>query len=299
MFDAFIVDFLLTTPNHLVAFPASFLLSCSDLVAKTPKTPGVRAYYETLQRVFALESSLLTGVLPHYGERRANDELRVREFLRRVLPRRFSIGTGFIVCSKEGVPPSPQTDIVIYDEFHNSPLHRELAADVFPVEMVYATVEVKAALRRQDLKSISRANASIREIARHGWYAHHVSMPKNIPGEPVRHIAVTAASPTTQPAPRGFVFAFAQRVWKRPESLQRALESSVASSHLHGLLVLDKNWFFAQEAYARPKPKFYFTTDDALMHFVTRMINSMSSMTIAQMSYGHYYHSFSPKPATD
>lgn len=71
----------------------------------------------------------------------------MRAFLARILPRRFSVGTGFLVCSNPAVPASHQIDTVVFDEIYNSPLHRELAAYVFPIEMVYGTVEVKGLLR--------------------------------------------------------------------------------------------------------------------------------------------------------
>jgi hypothetical protein len=97
-----------------------------------PQSPGVVAYFETLARQFQYQSEILSGVLPHFGERGANDEERLREFLRKTLPKRFSIGTGFIVCSEPSLPPSRQTDVVIYDEIENAPLHQELVASVYP-----------------------------------------------------------------------------------------------------------------------------------------------------------------------
>ena len=120
-------------------------------MARTAHSPGIKAYYEALRDIFALESRVLTASLPHRGERGRNDEERFRSFLAKVLPRRFSIGSGFLVCSNPSVPASRQVDTVIFDEIYNSPLHRELAAYVFPIEMVYGTVEVKGLLRPSDL----------------------------------------------------------------------------------------------------------------------------------------------------
>src|SRR5688572_12190990 len=82
------------------------------------ESPGRATYFEALQRVFHLESQILTAVLPHKGERGRNDEERTRTFLAKVLPRRFSIGTGFILCSNLALEASGQTDVVIYDEIH-------------------------------------------------------------------------------------------------------------------------------------------------------------------------------------
>lgn len=129
-------------------------------------SPGTQAYYDALKRIFDLESGILTGVLPHAGERGRNDEVRFKNFLAKVLPRRLSIGTGFLVCSKPAVRSSRQMDVVIYDEIHNSPLHRELAAFVFPIEMVYRTVEVKGLLKQNDLVPVLQNSARIRRLAK-------------------------------------------------------------------------------------------------------------------------------------
>src|SRR5947209_13512891 len=115
-------------------------------MGRTNQATGVQAYYDALQNIFSLQSQVLTGAIPHRGERGKNDEERLRAFLRRVLPRRFSVGSGFLVCSNPDSLPSHETDVVIYDEVHNSPLHRELSAFVYPIEMVHATVEVKGVL---------------------------------------------------------------------------------------------------------------------------------------------------------
>jgi hypothetical protein len=260
---------------------------------KKPTSPGVQAYYATLHHVFELESSKLTGVLPHYGERGANDELRVRAFLQRVLPRKFSVGTGFIVCSEPGVPPSRQTDIVIFDEVQNSPLHRELAADVYPVEMVYGTVEVKGVLTRKDLQGIADATAMIRALAPHGYKAVHAVRRVPLPEGGEGLVTHVLAQPTRLPPPRSFVFAFSQKGFKSPDQLKKALETTRRSSHIHGLVVLDKNWFFVQQPYSRPR-HFEYATDNALMLLVKQMINSMSSLPIAPMSVDRY---LTPLPA--
>jgi hypothetical protein len=63
----------------------------------------------------------------------------------------FSVGSGFVVCSETAVPVSSQTDVVLFDEFHNAPIHRELASHVYPVEIVYGSVEVKGRLEKRDL----------------------------------------------------------------------------------------------------------------------------------------------------
>lgn len=112
-------------------------------MARGRAVPRVGDYYQAIQEIFAKQAEILTAVLPHFGERGRNDEERIRDLLGRVLPRSLSLGTGFVVSSSPSVPPSAQTDIVIYDELWNSPLHRELSAYVYPIETVYAAIEVK------------------------------------------------------------------------------------------------------------------------------------------------------------
>ena len=132
-----------------------------------------------------MHSHVLTGALPHYGERGRNDEEHLRQFLHRVLPRRFSIGTGFIVCSDQSKKKSGQTDIIISDQFWNSPLYRELAAEVYPVETVYATIEVKGLLdksakepeKKADLDRALEHIARVRDLARFKRYVRFKSRP--------------------------------------------------------------------------------------------------------------------------
>src|SRR5688572_14863923 len=118
------------------------------------KTPGIKDYYSALQKVFQLQSAVLTDALPHSGERGRNDEQRFREFLERILPKKYSVGSGFVISSDPQIPVSSQTDVVLFDEFVNAPIHRELAAYVYPVEIVYGTVEVKGRVEKRDLTKI-------------------------------------------------------------------------------------------------------------------------------------------------
>src|SRR5687768_6400172 len=101
-------------------------------MVRKKQSPPPKDYFAALQRIFEIQTDVLTAVLPHAGERGRTDEERFREFLRRSLPHRFSLGTGFLVCSNPSIPEGNQADIVIFHEFINSPLHRELAAFVYP-----------------------------------------------------------------------------------------------------------------------------------------------------------------------
>ncbi|MGE5220254.1 MAG: DUF6602 domain-containing protein [Chloroflexota bacterium] len=176
------------------------------------KTPNVRNYYSAFQEQFRLQSAILTGVLPHAGERGRNNEERFREFLSRILPKRYSVGSGFVICSEPSIPVSSQTDVVLFDEFENSPIHRELSSHVYPVEIVYGTVEVKGRLEKRDLPKICRDIAKIRALGAHRYYLQYGAVKKS-DDQPDARVVVKHELHSGLP-PRAFVFAYEQRGWK-------------------------------------------------------------------------------------
>jgi hypothetical protein len=92
-----------------------------------------------------VEAKYFSNQIEHNGEKGHLNETHFRAILRRFLPKRFGIATGFIV-STNGGQLSPQCDIIIYDAINNAPLYESEAFSVFPIEMVYAVIEVKTNL---------------------------------------------------------------------------------------------------------------------------------------------------------
>jgi hypothetical protein len=252
-------------------------------MARSKQTPGSGAYYDATQRIFSLQSEILTAVLPHAGERGANDEERCRNFLHGVLPRRYSLGTGFIVSSEPESVPSPQQDIVIFDEFTNSPLHQELSASIFPIEIVYGTVEVKGRLQPDDLVPTLESIAKTRQLSMRCWY-ERVAKPKD---KPTRYVQFEQFC--VKHAPRAFVFAF-DTTYSASESLKNALEvaiDKVKNAHLHGIVVLSKDWFAFQVAYQQP-PKVKIFTDNALMRYVNNMLRLLKALPMYNVAMDRY-----------
>ncbi|HKQ23897.1 MAG TPA: DUF6602 domain-containing protein [Burkholderiales bacterium] len=247
--------------------------------SRTRASPGSAAYYNALQEVFGLQSRILTAALPHPGERGSNDEERCRAFLSSVLPRRYSIGSGFVVSSAPGAKVSPQQDVVIFDDFLNSPLYRELASAVFPVEMVYATVEVKGNLAPRDLASTLKSIGKVRRLSMQCFYEW--------PGETIRPGRWSFVKKNDKRPPRAFIFAF-DTTYRSADALKRALQRELTKpygAHLHGIVVLSKNWFAFQRPFKAPAEIEIFT-DMALLRFVNSMLENLKSVIIreAQMS---------------
>ena len=278
-------------------------------MTRTKKSPGLARYYEALQDIFAKQSKILTAVLPHFGERGRNDEERLRLFLRQILPERFSIETGFVISSDRDAEPSPQNDIVIYDRFWNPALFPELAAEVYPIETVYATIEVKGLLekaakgrnpRKSDLDRALENIATIRKMATTKQYVRYEGVRKddNRPNE----LVVAERKFSIALPPRAYVFAYAKKGWRGIEDFQRHLQEKLqehSDAHLHGIVVLEKNWFACQEAYSRTGRVVRTFNDNSLLHFINTLLIGIQSIVMAAATLQYYLQAdIYPSPET-
>jgi hypothetical protein len=91
--------------------------------------------------------------------------------------------------------------------------------------------------------------------------------------------------------PRAFVFAYEQKGWQTISDLSESLSEAARDSpvHIHGLAVLDSDWYVTQDAYADDPPTFHATEGDALLNFVNGMLHSIGSVEMMQMSIDRYY----------
>jgi hypothetical protein len=89
------------------------------------------------------------SVVPHSGLKGNQAEKLVKTFLKGHLPKRFDVGSGFILDHFDNV--SKQTDVIVYDAF-NCPVYRTSdEAGIFPSDNVAAVVEVKSRLDKEQL----------------------------------------------------------------------------------------------------------------------------------------------------
>lgn len=89
------------------------------------------------------------GKLIHPGEFGTYREKIIKNFLAPFLPNRLTIGSGFIITSKNNI--STQCDIIIYDKEH-TPIIENGDQRFFPVECVAGVIEVKSKLSKSMLK---------------------------------------------------------------------------------------------------------------------------------------------------
>ncbi|MCY3813108.1 MAG: hypothetical protein OXH15_15025 [Gammaproteobacteria bacterium] len=74
----------------------------------------------------------------------------VTNFLECHLPKKFDVRRGFAVSSDGWA--SKQADVLVVDQDNNAPLHPASSHELWPVEAVYALVEVKTQLPPSELK---------------------------------------------------------------------------------------------------------------------------------------------------
>jgi hypothetical protein len=122
------------------------------------------------QQIFALAAKKLRqdfrelSTVPHNALKGQEAEKLVRRFLAEHLPKRFGVGSGFIIDQNDTL--SRQSDVVIYDA-HNCPVYRASEdAAIFPSENVAAVVEVKARLDKEKLSEAAENIAAAKSLAK-------------------------------------------------------------------------------------------------------------------------------------
>ena len=104
------------------------------------------------------------------------------KFLEDHLPKRFGVRCGFAISSDGWI--SNQTDVLIVDQENNAPLHRESSHELWPVEAVYAPVEVKTRLPPDELRNATDKCRRLKQLRRR--CVDHSSQRINEPQSPLR-----------------------------------------------------------------------------------------------------------------
>jgi hypothetical protein len=115
---------------------------------------------KTSNELLALTNKV-RNLVPHWGEDGSHKEVVLKNVIRRFLPEKFTIGTGFVIKQTENRGEhlsSQQIDLIIYD--NASPvLFKEGDFVILTPDAVRGIIEVKANLQNQNLTTIlKRAN---------------------------------------------------------------------------------------------------------------------------------------------
>ena len=122
------------------------------------------ALLESAAKQLRADFEALRREVPHRGLRGSEVEAIVRTFLVEHIPRRFDVGSGFILDSRDA--RSKQTDIIVYDAL-NCPRYRVSEnASIYPANNVAAVVEVKSRLDGRSLADAFRNIQATKSLAK-------------------------------------------------------------------------------------------------------------------------------------
>lgn len=245
---------------------------------------SLQALYLTTLQDIANQSRLLAKLMPHRGERGRIAEEIIKNVLAKILPKRFSIGTGVVFSANKEA--SSQTDIVIYDNFYNSPLLSEFGSCMFPVETVFATIEVKSTLDKAELRDSMDAIMKMRSV---GKERHYV-----VPGfrQVEGRLVSDPVKQTLSTPPRNYIVAFSQSgLGPKFEdfclNLQNCLEQD--QSHVHGVCVLEEDWFAGRWAHKPERANLFGSQQHGLLSLYVSILRAQQNFAIYPMDMDAYF----------
>ncbi|WP_437954405.1 DUF6602 domain-containing protein [Sorangium sp. So ce119] len=130
----------------------------------------------------------------HAGLKGSAREEAIRAFLTQHLPRRYAVGTGQVMSPTGRM--SRQCDVVIYDPVLGPNLPLGDSAAIFPIEVVYGTVEIKSDLTSEELKLAYENIASVKALAQAGTFVRDQGGMVSVIARPVPWGAVLAYTAT-------------------------------------------------------------------------------------------------------
>ncbi len=131
------------------------------------QVPDFSKFIDLENEALNLRLKSIRTVLEHSGEKGRVLEKEIMNILLAFLPAEYGLSTGFIAYHTGAGPKlSSQIDIIIYDALRSGPIIRFDVCDVFPLEAVYAYVEVKTKIRNAaDPKSSDSIQVCLKKSA--------------------------------------------------------------------------------------------------------------------------------------
>jgi len=116
-------------------------------------------YFSCVYNKLEADALLFNRELPHSGLVGSENENAIADVIREFLPPKFGVEVNALVIDRFG-KVSRQADIVIYDAEKQASFFRK----VYPVEIVYAVIEVKTSMSSVEAKAAMENLASVSEL---------------------------------------------------------------------------------------------------------------------------------------
>ena len=222
--------------------------------------------------------------ISHAGEKGRALESEISALIRSFLPAEYGISTGFIVYHADnGVNLSSQLDLIIYDALRSGPIARLGSCEVFPLEAVYAYVEVKASLcstsddakkyADNSIETCIDKNKLLRSMRKRGYYV-------------ITGINTASFKEKEWTPIRGYVFAFEPigEVTKNPQMFAKRIHEYLRKTedvHMHGVFVGGSGFYSTIAVNPRtalPEEWYHlkYTTSHLLSEFKWSLLHSLS-----------------------
>lgn len=127
--------------------------------------------FKNISNSMKAELEKTRSAIPHAGEKGQINEEIFRDFLSKYLPKSLDISTGFVIDTNGGI--SRQLDIIISDVaktpifFENGEGNKRIR--VVPVECVYAIIEVKTKLTKQEIDNCLVNMESVKKLEKKAY----------------------------------------------------------------------------------------------------------------------------------
>lgn len=244
-------------------------------------------YLDSLQRIASEAQKQIDALMPHMGEKGRLAEEIIKNILVDILPSRFSIGTGVIISADNQV--SNQVDIVIYDRLYNAPMISNLSACVYPIECVYAFIEVKTTLNVTNLKDSFESVRKIRKMGKKKSYIIQEWEDVSNGRKELKPKSVTLGPP-----PRGYIVAFKRGgISDDFDDFKKKVGELCDEKHngqntfIHGICILKDDWFISRIKDKVPA-EFRASNKNALANLYKAILIGQSNYAVYPMNIEQY-----------
>lgn len=124
----------------------------------------VKSLFNDLQEEMIAKLKTNTNNISHPGTKGDSTELNWIEWLRKYLPKRYTVDKGFVVDNYGNL--SQQIDVIIYDTQFCPFIFNQDGIKYIPAESVYAVFEVKQNLTQEHIKYACEKAKSVRILQR-------------------------------------------------------------------------------------------------------------------------------------
>lgn len=122
----------------------------------------LETYYRGITQQICGEVEFINSIFHHQGMKGEGNEIILRDLIKKFIPKRYGVGTG-VVIDRNGAQ-SKQVDIVIYDQIFYPSILSLSSVHLFPVDIVYATIEIKTTLDSSEADKALKNIFSVQDL---------------------------------------------------------------------------------------------------------------------------------------